>query len=892
MSNHTEAELLEAMAHATLPEQRRISAELDDLRAIAAFNKVADAENDLANAIIEDHLTPVLVHGFHSTATDWLDEQVPDFTTADLHQIGTTMRAEASVWFSSVPEGVKANRSELREQARGIARRLGSQYGQVANQAADIFLEYVSRLVVADGTDLAGVPSAAGPTGREGGEDWSAGAPTLPVADGSTAPEDDAEGLNAPDPSVSGPAPESPTDSAPTSTRSLPEEDTHNNPGDAAATGEIPPATAFLSAQQRANRQYLGMEEGQDFSVPGERDPEQDGEAASSLPIGVDVTGAPDSFPSFVTPTPSKPAPSTRAPQMQGSLHEGAQCVYCGDKATHKHGADNLCDADWHRKVKRDASYTYAADHDPYADEHERWPEPGEGYPPTTSGDSQKPKHERFPEPGENYPPTTSGDSQKHAVSTGPNPQGSFVYDPIQVEAKGYEEGFAYALTWSPGKPVPAALTSAATIGNKYNAEYVTGYRNGVGEGIATLSTEFQAAFADAHKQQVLSTRRKEASDYIRAQHPDEDEYEYGSCDHCGKAVTGQAWGKKGQAGAYCSRACVDADTTKQASRRTALDRSAEKDCPDCDGTGHNGFVECQTCHGEGVVVQSSRRTADANTRDFNSLDQEVAFPFTWSGGGGKGAADVGSVPTPGSSVADYPQPSQASTPAVGTEVTATEPILDTDEDVPQIVSARRLAAAQRNVAASRLGFSGSRRVTADDRPVTEIYDEALYEGLDKGLSQEEAELYAERRVERTASKTAADAAKCGRTDLHGAHMSDVGFCVGNKGPRIVEDPISAHPCVFCGKPGYTSTGGNTVCEEHRNGKASSVTAGAYGDTGPYQQEWQDQYAELKKQTENCPHCKGAKTRTGDPEAICKPHRDNMRLQYATSPASENYWAS
>src|ERR1035438_3972027 len=127
MSNHTEAQLLEAMALASLPEQRKLSAELDQLRANAAFNAELDRDTDLANAIIEDHLTPVLVHGMHSTATDWLGEDVTEYTTADLQDIGTSMRAEASVWYSTVTDGVKENRDELREQARGVARRIGSQ---------------------------------------------------------------------------------------------------------------------------------------------------------------------------------------------------------------------------------------------------------------------------------------------------------------------------------------------------------------------------------------------------------------------------------------------------------------------------------------------------------------------------------------------------------------------------------------------------------------------------------------------------------------------------------------------------------------------------------------------------------------------------------------------
>src|SRR5665213_3193279 len=676
MSTHREADLLEAMKYASLPEQRRLAAELEEIRAEAGFEVEADRDTDLANAIIEDHLTPVLVHGMHSTATDWLDEQVPDFTTADLHEIGTSMRAEASVWFATVTPGVKENHSELREQARGIARRLGSQYGSVANQAADIFLEYVGRLVQADGTDLAGVPSAAGDAGLEGGEDWSAGAPTLPVADAAPLSAPDGAGApEAPEPSVSGPAPEEPTDTAPSATESLPVEDTHNDPGNAAATSEIPPVESSFtweSAQQRSIRQYLGTEEGQEFSVPGERDPEQDGEAASSLPVGVDVTGAPDSFPSFVAPTPSKPAPSTRAPQLQGSA-------------------------------------AYTADRDPYSadaegeDEHKRWPEQGELDPPTTSGSSQEHPHKRWPEAGENYPPTTSGSSQEHAssrhesVSTGPNPQGSFVYNPIEVEAKGYEEGFAYALTWSPGKPVPAALTSAATIGNKYNAEYVTGYRNGVGEGIATLSTEFQDAFKSAHKQQVLSTRRKLAKDH------DFD------CPKCGVHMN---WNKEG----------------------TGDPEPVDGLCPDC----ADPYSDSK---------RGSRRTADANTRQFNDLDQEVAFPYAWRGGGGKGAADVASVPTPGSSVADYPQPNQVSTPAVGTEVTSTEPVLDTEDTVPEVVGGggdpEKLASARRAVA-SRLGFSGGRQVTADDRPATEVWDDAFFRAKDGGASTDEAMEYAD----------------------------------------------------------------------------------------------------------------------------------------------------
>jgi hypothetical protein len=172
--------------------------------------------------------------------------------------------------------------------------------------------------------------------------------------------------------------------------------------------------------------------------------------------------------------------------------------------------------------------------------------------------------------------------TEKTAVATGPNPQGSFVYDPIKVESKGYEEGFAYALTWSPGKPLPAALSSAASIGNKYNQEYVAGYKRGVAEGVGSLSSEFQTAFASAARAVVLSARQHEA---------------------------------------------------------------------------------------------------DANTRQFEQLDQTVAFPYTWADSsrapGPSGAADVANVPTPGQG--GYPQPSNVSQgeSAVGDPSTELEPIID-----------------------------------------------------------------------------------------------------------------------------------------------------------------------------------------------------------------------
>ena len=253
MRTNRESELLEAMQYASLDESRRLVAELDQIRAEAAVEAQADRDWDAANAIIEDHLTPVLVHGMHSTATDWLDEQVSDFGPADLGSIANVMRTEASVWYSSLRPAVKANKDELREQARGIARRLGSQYGAVAGQASDTFMEYVGRLVMAEGTDMGNIPSAAGDSSNPLLTAWD----EQPVVDGASHSEGSPPPApDAPDASPAGGIPAAPAAAAPVTAR-------------------------YETAQQRAIRQYFATEEGSEFPVPGEQDPEQDGEAGS-----------------------------------------------------------------------------------------------------------------------------------------------------------------------------------------------------------------------------------------------------------------------------------------------------------------------------------------------------------------------------------------------------------------------------------------------------------------------------------------------------------------------------------------------------------------------------------------------------------------------------------
>jgi hypothetical protein len=645
MSTQREADLLEAMKYASLPEQRRLTAELDQIRADASLAVEADRDTELADAIVTDHLTPVMVHGMHSTATDWLGEDT-EYGLDDLQSIGQTMRAEASVWYGGVSEAVRHNRSELRQQATGVARRLGSQYGEVADQASSIFMDYVGRLVTAEGTDMAGIPSAADGKTNPDLTPWSEEG----TAEGVESPDEGSAPSAADAPSVpegsehpAAPAPPAaasggttePSDSGPSSLApELPDDESfaYSGPGAADTTAPVQAASArrrqgaevakpghwnedgeytnepggeevdeddfrkkhnlgprFESAQQRAIRQYLGVEEGQDFPVPGEVDEEQDGEAKSSLPYTTTPSERPDTFPTFIPPAPaSGDTSSTRAPNMRASRTSSGPIL--------------TSDIDPHQP------HTFVPHHGGSGHECEvctGWPD----HPIHQSGGIGSIMHD----------PSRQG-SRRTAITTGPNPQGSFVYDPIQVESKGYEEGFAYALTWSPGKPIPAALSSAASIGHKYNAEYVAGYKRGVTAGVGALSSEFQTAFASAARAVVLSSRQVEA---------------------------------------------------------------------------------------------------DANTLQFADINQTVAFPFTWSTGTGSasGAADVGSVPTPGSSVADYPQPSNASQgeSAVGDTSTELDPIIDG----VQAEAFRRVVRAN----ASRLDFNRTAAEYGDTRPHQENWD-------------------------------------------------------------------------------------------------------------------------------------------------------------------------
>lgn len=140
-----EADILAAMAKANPTEQRRLMAELDVIRANRREARLEAESVSLADAVIHDHLTPVLVHEHHTAATDWVDDYDPSAGQTN-DTAGSAMLTEASLWFGRVSPEVKADRAEFAEQARGVARRLAGQYGTFADLAERTFLDHVAFL--------------------------------------------------------------------------------------------------------------------------------------------------------------------------------------------------------------------------------------------------------------------------------------------------------------------------------------------------------------------------------------------------------------------------------------------------------------------------------------------------------------------------------------------------------------------------------------------------------------------------------------------------------------------------------------------------------------------------------------------------------------------------
>jgi len=88
------------------------------------------------------------------------------------------------------------------------------------------------------------------------------------------------------------------------------------------------------------------------------------------------------------------------------------------------------------------------------------------------------------------------------------NPHGSFTYDPQRAIDQGYKDGYAYALTWTFGKPVPTHVNSTVARGHKYNAEYVQGYVQGLDDGIGSRDAATQTQWASAYSHLKSGSRQ------------------------------------------------------------------------------------------------------------------------------------------------------------------------------------------------------------------------------------------------------------------------------------------------------------------------------------------------------------------------------------------------
>lgn len=136
----TEAKILSEMATASLADQRALAVELDQMRHAKSASLRADREVDLADTMVRAHLTPILVHARHTTATDWVDTE-PEQGDPTL-----AMKTEATLWFQRTSAEVRDDLEEFAIQAQGKATQLASREGEMADVAFDAFIGQVDHL--------------------------------------------------------------------------------------------------------------------------------------------------------------------------------------------------------------------------------------------------------------------------------------------------------------------------------------------------------------------------------------------------------------------------------------------------------------------------------------------------------------------------------------------------------------------------------------------------------------------------------------------------------------------------------------------------------------------------------------------------------------------------
>lgn len=146
-------------AAATLAEQARLVAQLDEFDLRTRTREALEKEADWAAMTVQDKLQPVAVFSRTTSASDWLEDLVePEVDHARIV-------AQAARWFTQLSPQVREDAQECWEQARGHARRLASSYGAQAPEVEETFTTYTAFLQRQSASGLDQIQQAVSPDG-------------------------------------------------------------------------------------------------------------------------------------------------------------------------------------------------------------------------------------------------------------------------------------------------------------------------------------------------------------------------------------------------------------------------------------------------------------------------------------------------------------------------------------------------------------------------------------------------------------------------------------------------------------------------------------------------------------------------------------------------------
>lgn len=139
----TRDDLVRALSNAsTLSDQIKIVAELDAYDAGVRQRTAMERSLDWAATTVAETMRPVTAYDRHSITSDWLAEA----ETAPQENYHQAVLAEAALWYGRTDADVKADAHEFMEQARGVMTRTAGRYGDAAEDAYRIGMEYLAFL--------------------------------------------------------------------------------------------------------------------------------------------------------------------------------------------------------------------------------------------------------------------------------------------------------------------------------------------------------------------------------------------------------------------------------------------------------------------------------------------------------------------------------------------------------------------------------------------------------------------------------------------------------------------------------------------------------------------------------------------------------------------------